>query len=163
MLEKFYEATKNIDVVVVNSSKQSRKLNYDEHKEGLRVIAIGGLALSRGLTLEGLSCSYFYRNTSTYDVLMQMGRWFGYRDGYEDICRIFLTKETHNFYKEICLAIETLKSDIDKMGRAHKKPADYGIRVRNSDELSITARNKMQNTKTKIDHHSFYGCLYETP
>lgn len=163
VLEKFYEATKNIDVVVVNSSKQSRKLNYDEHKEGLRVIAIGGLALSRGLTLEGLSCSYFYRNTSTYDVLMQMGRWFGYRDGYEDLCRIFLTKETHDFYKEICLAIETLKSDIDKMGRAHKKPADYGIRVRNSDELSITARNKMQNTKTKIDHHSFYGCLYETP
>lgn len=151
VLDKFYEATKNIDVVVVNSSKQSRKLNYDEHKEGLRVIAIGGLALSRGLTLEGLSCSYFYRNTSTYDVLMQMGRWFGYRDGYEDLCRIFLTKETHDFYKEICLAIETLKSDIDKMGRAHKKPADYGIRVRNSDELSITARNKMQNTKTKID------------
>lgn len=163
VLEKLYEATKNIDVVVVNSSKQSRKLNYDEHKEGLRVIAIGGLALSRGLTLEGLSCSYFYRNTSTYDVLMQMGRWFGYRDGYEDLCHIFLTKETHDFYKEICLAIETLKSDIDKMGRAHKKPADYGIRVRNSDELSITARNKMQNTKTKIDHHSFYGCLYETP
>ena len=163
VLGKFYEATKNIDVVVVNSSKQSRKLNYDEHKEGLRVIAIGGLALSRGLTLEGLSCSYFYRNTSTYDVLMQMGRWFGYRDGYEDLCRIFLTKETHDFYKEICLAIETLKFDIDKMGRAHKKPADYGIRVRNSDELSITARNKMQNTKTKIDHHSFYGCLYETP
>ncbi len=163
VLEKLYDSIKNVDVVVVNSSKQSKKLNYDEHKEGLRVIAVGGLALSRGLTLEGLSCSYFYRNTSTYDVLMQMGRWFGYRDGYEDLCRIFLTKETYNYYKEICLAIDTLKSDIDKMGKAKKKPADYGIRVRNSDELSITARNKMQNTKTKIDHHSFYGCLYETP
>lgn len=163
MLDAFYESTKNIEVVVVNSSKQSKRLNYDDHKEGLRVIAIGGLALSRGLTLEGLNCSYFYRNTSTYDVLMQMGRWFGYRDGYEDICRIFMTKETHGFYKEICIAIDTLKSDIDKMGKAHKKPADYGIRVRNSDELSITARNKMHNTKTKVDIHSFYGCLYETP
>lgn len=163
VLDKLYESIKNVDVVVVNSSKQSRKLNYEEHKEGLRVIAIGGLALSRGLTLEGLCCSYFYRNTSTYDVLMQMGRWFGYRDGYDDICRIFITKETHDFYRDICIAIEDLKADIDRMGRAHKKPSDYGIRVRNSEDLSITARNKMQNTKTKIDRHSFYGCLYETP
>lgn len=163
VLEKFYESTKNIKTVVVNSSKNSEKLNYDEHKEGLRVIAIGGLALSRGLTLEGLCCSYFYRNTSTYDVLMQMGRWFGYRGGYEDIIRIFMTKTTHDYYKEICLAIEQLKKDIKRMGLADKKPLDYGIRVRNSEELSITAKNKMRNTSLKVDHHSFYGCLYETP
>ena len=86
-----------------------------------------------------------------------------YQDGYDDICRIFITKETHDFYRDICIAIEDLKADIDRMGRAHKKPSDYGIRVRNSEDLSITARNKMQNTKTKIDRHSFYGCLYETP
>lgn len=163
VLDVLYDSTKNIQTVVVNSSKHSAKLNYDEHKEGLKVIAIGGLALSRGLTLEGLCVSYFYRNTSTYDVLMQMGRWFGYRDGYDDLVKIFITKESHDYYKEICLAIETLKKDIDTMGKQDKRPTDYGIRVRNSDELSITARNKMQNTKLKVDRKSFYGCLYETP
>ena len=61
-----------IQIKVVNSSKSSEKLEYPKN-ESLRVIAIGGLALSRGLTLEGLIISYFYRNTCTYDVLMQMG------------------------------------------------------------------------------------------
>lgn len=73
-----------IQIKVVNSSRSSEKLEYPKN-ESLRVIAIGGLALSRGLTLEGLIISYFYRNTCTYDVLMQMGRWFGYRRGYEDL------------------------------------------------------------------------------
>ena len=163
IISQFYNSCKQIEVIVVNSSKQSQKLNYKEHKHGYRVIVVGGLALSRGLTLEGLSCSYFYRNTSTYDVLMQMGRWFGYRDGYETLCRIFLTEETYNFYKEICRALEKLKRDIKLMGLHNKKPVDYGIRVRDSEELNITARNKMRNTKIKIYHHDFRGCLYETP
>ena len=73
-------AIDKIKIMVVNGSKQSSALDYRNNKF-LRVIAVGGLALSRGLTLEGLLVSYFYRNTSTFDVLMQMGRWFGYRAG----------------------------------------------------------------------------------
>jgi hypothetical protein len=74
VFKQLYKSISKIKIVVVNSGKNSSKLNYDEAKEGLRVIAVGGLALSRGLTLEGLMTSYFYRNTRTYDVLMQMGR-----------------------------------------------------------------------------------------
>ena len=85
-------AIEKILVLTVNGSKQSGKLDYKTNKS-LRVIAVGGLALSRGLTLEGLMVSYFYRNTATFDVLMQMGRWFGYRIGYLDICRLYITKE----------------------------------------------------------------------
>lgn len=158
-----YEAINKIKIVVVNSSKNSEKLNYED-KDGLHVIAIGGLALSRGLTLEGLCVSYFYRNTATFDVLMQMGRWFGYRDGYDDLCKIFITEESCEYYKDICLSIECLKEDIVKMGQQNKKPEDYGIRVRNdSIELCITASNKMRNTKNKIDRKSFYGNIFETP
>lgn len=80
------KAIDKIVVLVINSGKDSGKLDY-ENNPHLRAIAIGGLALSRGLTLEGLLVSYFYRNTSTFDVLMQMGRWFGYRKNYEDIGR----------------------------------------------------------------------------
>lgn len=80
--------------------QSSEKLEYPKN-ESLRVIAIGGLALSRGLTLEGLIISYFYRNTCTYDVLMQMGRWFGYRRGYEDLFRIWTHKASADWYAEI--------------------------------------------------------------
>lgn len=158
-----YESINKIKIVVVNSSKKSEKLNYEDNN-GVRVIAIGGLALSRGLTLEGLCVSYFYRNTATFDVLMQMGRWFGYREGYDDLCKIFITKESCEYYKDICISIECLKEDIVKMGKQNKKPEDYGIRVRNdSIELGITASNKMRNTKNKVDRKSFYGNIFETP
>lgn len=165
VFSNIYKSIKDIKIIIVNSSKQSTKLNYDEYKNnGLRVIAIGGLALSRGLTLEGLCISYFYRNSSTFDVLMQMGRWFGYREGYGDICKIFMTENSAEFYRNICDSIEDLRKDIIKMGEQHKKPLDYGIRVRNdSFELGITASNKMRNTKIKFLRRSFYGNIFETP
>lgn len=67
--QNIMEAIEKIKVVVVNGSNKSKSLDYRTNKS-LRVIAVGGLALSRGLTLEGLLVSYFYRNTSTFDVLM---------------------------------------------------------------------------------------------
>lgn len=160
-----YDSCRNIEVVVVNSSKHSTKLNYDDHKStGLRVIAIGGLALSRGLTLEGLCVSYFFRNTATFDVLMQMGRWFGYRDGYRDLCKIYLLRDSFDYYTEISESIEQLKKDIHDMSASNKRPEDYGIRVRNnSDELGITAPNKSRSVKTKKIYKSYAGTLFETP
>lgn len=165
IFSKLYDSIKNIEIIVVNSSKQSTKLNYDNYKStGLRVIAIGGLALSRGLTLEGLCVSYFYRNTSTFDVLMQMGRWFGYREGYADLCKIFITKESASYYKYICRSIEDLRKDIRDMEAQNRKPEEYGIRVRNdSIDLGITAANKSRNTKKQVYRKSFYGNIFETP
>ena len=89
----------------------SSDLDYRKNPS-LRVIAVGGLALSRGLTLEGLLTSYFYRNTATFDVLMQMGRWFGYRKGYEDIFQIWTSEESARWYDEISKASEDLKDDL---------------------------------------------------
>lgn len=158
------EAIKDIKIVVVNSSRKSEKLDYEKYETmGLRVIAIGGLALSRGLTLEGLCVSYFYRSTATFDVLMQMGRWFGYRKGYEDLCKIFITQESANYYKYICESIEELRKDIKEMSIKNKKPEDYGIRVRNdSVDLGITAPNKSRNTIQRIYRKSFNGHIFET-
>lgn len=161
---QLYDAISKIKIVVVNSGKNSSKLNYDDNKDGLRVIAVGGLALSRGLTLEGLMTSYFYRNTSTFDVLMQMGRWFGYREGYDDLCRIWLTKTSYSYYKYIYKSTEALTSDIRTMGLEKRKPEDFGIRVMNdSIDLGITAANKMRNTMHKVIRKSFFGSLFETP
>jgi len=156
-------AVESIELKVINSSRNSDKLTYPD-KEPQRVIAIGGLALSRGLTLEGLIVSYFYRNTSTYDVLMQMGRWFGYRRGYDDLFRIWISKQSADWYAEISDASDQLKSDMDVMRIQHERPRDFGIRVRNdSDKLEITARNKMRNSAVEYDYGSYYGNYIETP
>lgn len=156
-------AIENIQIKVVNSSKNSEKLEYPK-KGSFRVIAIGGLALSRGLTLEGLVVSYFYRNTCTYDVLMQMGRWFGYRKNYEDIFRIWTHEASARWYAEISEATDRLKADMDRMHDLKRRPKDFGIRVKNdSVELNITAYNKMRNATNEYEFSSYFGGLVETP
>ena len=156
-------ALEKIKVKMVNGSKQSASLNYKENPS-LRVIAIGGLALSRGLTLEGLMVSYFYRNTSTFDVLMQMGRWFGYRRGYEDIFQIWTSHTSALWYAEVAKASTELKNDIREMFDQQLTPKDFGIKVRdNCDDLQITASNKMRTAVSKDMMYSFYGNIYDTP
>lgn len=163
IVDALFNAIENIQIKVVNSSKSSEKLEYPKN-EDFRVIAIGGLALSRGLTLEGLIVSYFYRNTSTYDVLMQMGRWFGYRKNYEDLFRIWTHKASARWYAEIAEATDKLKDDMSIMRERGQRPRDFGIRVRNdSDELSITAYNKMRNSADEFEYSSYYGGIIETP
>ena len=157
------ESIEPIMIKVVNSARNSDKLVYPEN-EGIRVIAIGGLALSRGLTLEGLIISYFYRNTCTYDVLMQMGRWFGYRRGYEDLFRIWTHRSSAEWYAEISSATEELKEDMRLMNENHMRPKDFGIRVKNdSDDLQITSANKMRNSVDELVTYSYFGSIIETP
>lgn len=161
--ELLLKAIENIEVVVVNGGNQSGGIDY-KNNPNARIIAIGGLALSRGLTLKGLVTSYFYRNTKTFDVLMQMGRWFGYRPHYEDICRIWTSTETARYYKEISDATEELKEDLQRMNYLKQTPRDFGIRVRNdSEDLQITASNKMRMSFDKEIFMDFWGHLFETP
>lgn len=156
-------AMEKIEVKMVNGSKQSASLNYKENPS-LRVIAVGGLALSRGLTLEGLMVSYFYRNTATFDVLMQMGRWFGYRHGYEDIFQIWTSHTSAMWYAEVSRASAELKNDIREMFDQRLTPKDFGIKVRdNCDELQITAYNKMRTAVSKDMFYTFYGNIFDTP
>lgn len=163
IVDALFTSMERIQIKVVNSSKSSEKLEYPKN-DSLRVIAIGGLALSRGLTLEGLVVSYFFRNTCTYDVLMQMGRWFGYRKNYEDIFRIWTHKASARWYAEIADATDRLKADMDRMHDLKRRPRDFGIRVRNdSAELNITAYNKMRNAKNEFEFSSYFGGIVETP
>ena len=161
--ENLIAAIENIEVLVINSGKNSGKLDFEKNPH-LRAIAVGGLALSRGLTLEGLLVSYFYRNTSTYDVLMQMGRWFGYRKNYEDLFKIWTSKKSADWYNEISENTEDLKKDISRMREAKLTPEYFGLRVRNdSDELLITARNKMRMAVDHLEQVSYWGSVFDTP
>lgn len=152
-----------IEVRKVNS-KSPDKLDYRRYKtEGLHVIAIGGFALSRGFTLEGLTVSYFLRNSMMYDTLLQMGRWFGYRDGYSDVCKIFMTEEAIDWYAHISDSIDELRDEFNRMERADARPVDFGLKVRaHPESLIVTARNKMRSGQEIRHSVSLAGELVET-
>lgn len=160
-----WEAIAPVVVRYVNGGNAAKNLNYDENEEtGLRIIAVGGYSLSRGLTLEGLSHSYFYRNTKMYDTLMQMGRWFGYRPHYEDLCQVWINKEAVDWYSYISEASEELKKEVRRMQSEQRTPKDFGLCVRSDQAaLLVTARNKMRTAQDYTMTISLSGNIVETP
>ena len=159
-------AAQSIKLFVVNSSKSDEVLDYaayDKKGEALTAIAIGGLSLSRGLTIEGLTVSYMYRNTKMYDTLLQMGRWFGYRLGYEDICRVYLSPASIGWYSHIAQVTEDLRDRVKQMRQYGKSPEDFGLLVQSHpDALLVTALNKMWHTEERTFQVSYDGMLRET-
>lgn len=159
--EELYPAAAKIDVLVVNSSSRT-PLDYKAHEAtGRSVIAVGGDKLSRGLTLEGLSVSYFLRTSKMYDTLLQMGRWFGYRPGYLDLCRLFTTGELIRWYRHIALAEAELRREFDHMVATGQTPKTYGLRVRTHPAgMIVTALNKMSHSR--VQELSWAGVLVQT-
>lgn len=159
-------AVSSIRLFVVNSSKSDEALDYagyGKRGEALTAVAIGGLSLSRGLTVEGLTVSYMYRNTQMYDTLLQMGRWFGYRPGYEDICRVYLSPESIGWYQHIANATEELRDRVKQMRQYGKTPKDFGLLVQSHpDALTVTALNKMRHAEQRTLQISYDGMLRET-
>ncbi len=145
VLQYLHNTTSKIEVREINGGSKDA-LNYFDHKSGLSVIAIGGDKLSRGLTLEGLSVSYYLRASRMYDTLMQMGRWFGYRSGYVDLCRLFTSRELNEWFCHISLASEELRSEFEYMSEvAGSTPEQYALRVRtHPGVLQISASNKIR-------------------
>ena len=154
-----------IAVRAVNQKTGATSLDYFNHKDdGLRVIAIGGNSLSRGLTLEGLGVSYFYRRSQMYDTLLQMGRWFGYRPNYDDLFRIWMSEEAIDWYGYITRAANELKDEIAKMKLANQTPMEFGLKVRQDpNSLIATARNKMRSATQVSRPVTVSGKLLETP
>jgi hypothetical protein len=151
LLTVLNEGVQSIEVRTVNM--RGGKLDYSIHKtDGLHVVAIGGLALSRGLTLEGLTVSYLLRNATASDTLMQMARWFGYRPGYEEYCRLYLPQVSFDHYEFVDEATEELRSEVKRMQAAGRTPRDFGLKVRQSPlAIRVTAANKMRTAaKVKI-------------
>jgi hypothetical protein len=137
----------DIRVREINGSAKDA-LDYAENDGiGLKVIAIGGDKLARGLTLEGLCTSYFLRTARMYDTLMQMGRWFGYRDGYLDVCRLYTSQEMVEWFGHIADAAEELRQEFDNMVAAGATPKQFGLRVKSHSVLTVTSRAKMRNAR----------------
>lgn len=146
------KAASKIDVRAVHGTRSTTNLeyhnideiDYSRYEEGLSVIAVGGGRLARGITLEGLSTSYYLRTTRMYDSLMQMGRWFGYRPGYVDLCRLYTTETINEWFNHITMATEEMRYDFDEMTTRNLKPKDFTLKVRNHHGLlAITSIAKL--------------------
>jgi hypothetical protein len=141
---ELFTSAEGIQIRITNGESTS-DLDYDAYKEtGLSVIAIGGDKLSRGLTLEGLTVSYFLRTSRQYDSLLQMGRWFGYRRGFADVCRLFTTADLEDWFRHIATANQEFRSQLAHMAVMGATPKQYGLRVEDHSILSVTASNKQR-------------------
>ena len=160
VLARVPDVVSDIAVKTINGTAKDA-LDYPEHeKTGLTAIAIGGDKLSRGLTLEGLCVSYFLRASRMYDTLMQMGRWFGYRPGYLDLCRLYTTPDLAEWFRHITDAADELREEFDQMAARGGTPRDYGLKVQSHPVLMVTSRLKMRTARNLM--LSFSGTLVET-
>lgn len=124
-------------------------------------LVVGGNTLSRGLTLDGLVCSYFSRDVNQADTLMQMARWFGYRSGFEILQRIWLTNAVYNKFEALARIDTALKLEIERFVNSGLSPAEFGPKIILIPEIAkfrITAANRMQ----RAIPCNFSGYAYET-
>jgi len=136
-------ATARATRVVVDNYLSTDRLYYSK-SEPQTVIVVGGNTLSRGLTLEGLTSSYFVRASSAYDTLLQMGRWFGYRVGYEDLIRIWMTSELQSWFLMLSIVEAEIRQEIEVYEKEGKTPADLPVKIRTHPQMSVTSASKMR-------------------
>ncbi|MXV19177.1 Z1 domain-containing protein [Deinococcus xianganensis] len=151
MREHITRVFANLRVETINGVTKAG-LDYRRAKnEPLTVIAVGGTKLSRGLTLEGLTTSYHLRSSNQHDTLMQMCRWFGYRIGYEDLCRLHAQTKLLRAFTDIMESDEELRTELEDMTTLGATPLEFGIRIRTSPGMTITAPNKLRRGLTVRD------------
>lgn len=147
----------SIDIYTQNSNSKTAK-----HNKAMNIV-VGGNSLSRGLTLEGLCVSYFYRNCGFYDSLLQMGRWFGYRVDYLKYCHLWLAEDTLRNFADVHTAVRDLEEEIEHMNGKGFKPINFGLKIRQSpSRLKVSNPNKLRHTELKTFTISYSMQLRET-
>lgn len=148
------DSSDKIQLITANG-KTKADIDYDAYREtGYSVIAVGGDKLSRGLTLEGLSVSYFLRISRQYDSLLQMGRWFGYRRGFSDLCRLYTTGDMEDWFRYVATAQSELRAQFFEMAMQNATPRQFGLKVAVHNVLEVTALNKQRHAEI---HQSSYA------
>ncbi|MBS4103919.1 Z1 domain-containing protein [Tsukamurella paurometabola] len=132
--------------IILDNATSKVRLDYEG--DPVVAIAVGGNTLSRGLTLEGLVVSYFVRSVSAYDTLLQMGRWFGYRIGYEDLPRVWMTSDLQTWFRHLATVESEIRRDIDMYMTGDVTPMTFAVRIRTHPSLGVTSAAKMTNAVT---------------
>lgn len=148
--KRFGEAVRKIQVVLVNSDAKEKNMASYYERSSARLIAVGGDSLSRGVTLDGLCVSYFSRRSPAYDTLLQMGRWFGYRESMRSYMKIWISDCLIKSYSYIAEALGEFRETLEDMRRRNRQPSDFGLRIRCAPAnagLMVTAANKRRTAK----------------
>ncbi|MEY9775601.1 Z1 domain-containing protein [Arthrobacter sp. MW3 TE3886] len=140
-IDQFFEHSSSFELIALNSTSKDI-LDY-EKDPNLTVLLLGGNRLSRGLTIEDLTVSYFCRNANNYDTLLQMGRWFGYRAKYADLTRLWTTKELVAKFRHLSLVEEELRDEIKMYERDRLTPRQIAPKVRTHPAMLATATSRM--------------------
>lgn len=156
-ISTFFES---VQVRTINSAS-GEVLDY-ESEPNLKTIAIGGNKLSRGLTLEGLLISFFARRSIQYDTLLQMGRWFGFREGYEDLTRIYTTSELTRWFSDLADVEQSLREDMRIYKELHLSPLEVGMRVKAHPIMKVTGPSKRRFAQENIVSKSYSGLSSQT-
>lgn len=146
-------------------AKRRRSMTADQRavEDARPTIFIGGDVLARGLTLEGLQVSYFVREPRTMDTLMQMGRWFGYRPGYDDLVRIWMPESTEADFVWSAEVTQELRDLLIEMRAKELTPRDFGLRVRaHPGGFEIVAANKRQSAELTSGDVLIHGNKFES-
>ncbi|MEM0134538.1 MAG: Z1 domain-containing protein [Thermoplasmatales archaeon] len=133
-----------------------------EREPGLKAIIIGGNRLSRGLTLEGLTVSYFVRATNMYDTLMQMGRWFGFRRDYVDLTRVWTNKELSEWFSDLAFVESRLREDIRVYEDLQETPYELGMRIWQHPSMQVTSALKRRHSRDVTLQQSYSGEVEQT-
>ncbi|MGI5246639.1 Z1 domain-containing protein [Dactylosporangium sp. CA-139066] len=145
--------------VLVLHNRSSDELDYGRNPD-LRAVVVGGNKLSRGLTIEGLLVSYYVRAANYFDTLLQMGRWFGYREDYVDLTRLWTTDDLRQRFRDLATAEEDLRREIRLYEVLGRTPRDFAPRIRAHESMRITASNRMGSGQ-EISY-DFSGTLFQT-
>lgn len=159
LIPAIVEMIQSVRVLELNSVSAD-ELDYESNPP-LRVIAVGGNRLSRGLTLEGLTVSVFLRTTNMCDTLLQMARWYGYRFGYEDLIRIYTTSDIAEWFSELAIVEDDMRDEVDRLRSSDLTPREQGVQLRAHPALLLTSRAKSQHA-TIIHEVSYSGAHIQT-
>ena len=169
LMPSINEVIDRISIVKEFGKSKNTRLDFSDNKKGNFYICIGSDVLSRGLTLEGLTISYFLRAAKTYDTLMQMGRWFGYRVGYLDVCRVYTTPTIIDFFNKVKEANNKMYKMFQDMQERDEIPENFGMFIlSSSDVLKVTGYGKRRYAQDiKMDysgdtHNELYTDLTES-
>lgn len=165
-----FNYTDGIHLCVDNSAAKDGDSNQvrlvypsKERDKATAFIVIGGNTLSRGLTIEGLVSTYFLRRTSQADTLMQMGRWFGYRQNYELMPRIWMDKDALDNYEFLTEMNEDMRRKLMEYAEQGFTPREVPLRIKQIPSyinVKITADNKMQSAQAT--DFNFEGMNYQS-
>jgi hypothetical protein len=133
--------------MLVLNSESPDLLDYEANPT-IKVLLIGGNRLSRGLTLEDLTVSFYVREAATYDTLLQMGRWFGYRGKFVDLTRLWTTEVLVSRFRHLALVEEDLRDQIKMYERDNLTPLQMAPKIRSHPDMLVVARNRMGSAES---------------